>query len=208
MTTETLTVSRYIASLPADRRAAIKAVRKVINDNLGPGFKETIQYNCIGWCVPHSVYPAGYHCNPKEPLPYIGLASQKNHMALYLFCTYTSETEQERFRKAWLKTGRKLDMGKSCVRFRKLEDVPLEVVGDVVSRSTLEKFVASYEKSIAGSASRRGKTSTAKKKTVRRKAATKKKTLRKKAATKKKTLRKKAATKKKTPRKKTGVRAR
>ena len=107
------TVARYLAALPKDRRVAIQAVRKVILDNLDAGYAEGLQYGSIGYFVPHSVYPPGYHCDPTQPLPYVGIASQKNHMAIYLFCVYTSEDEQRWFRDAWAKTGKKLDMGKS-----------------------------------------------------------------------------------------------
>ena len=145
------TVAQYLKALPKDRRDALKAVRRVILDNLDSGYAEGIQYGMIGYFVPHSVYPAGYHCDPTQPLPYVGLASQKNHMAIYLFCIYSSEGEQERFRKAWAKTGRKLDMGKSCVRFKKIEDVALDVIGKTVKRTPAKKFIAAYESAFAKS---------------------------------------------------------
>ena len=97
----------------------------------------------IGWFVPHSRYPDGYHCDPKQPAAVRVLASQKNHMALYLFCIYCGpEGEHARFVKAWKATGKRLDMGKSCVRVKKLEDVPLDVVGAAIKRMTAKKFVA------------------------------------------------------------------
>jgi hypothetical protein len=140
------TVRDYLASLPDDRRKAIEAVRQVILDNIDPAFQETMQYGMIGYSVPHSIYPAGYHCDPKQPLPFAGLASQKNHMALYLFCVYVDEGDAERFQAAWKKSGKKLDMGKSCVRFKKLEDVALDVIGDVVRRADVKRFIATYER--------------------------------------------------------------
>ncbi len=112
MQSKATTVTQYLAELPDDRRKAIKAIRKVIKDNLDPQIKETIQYGMIGYAIPHTVYPAGYHCDPKQPLPFLSLANQKNHMALYLFCLYCDEAEVERFTEAWKKTGHKLDMGK------------------------------------------------------------------------------------------------
>lgn len=139
------TPAEYLASLPDDRRRALAAVRKTIRANLGKGFKEGIQYGMIGYFVPHSVYPAGYHCDPKQPLPFAGLASQKNHMALYLFCLYTGPGAQDEFAKAWKATGKKLDMGKSCIRFKKIEDVPLEVIGDAIHRISARQFIESYE---------------------------------------------------------------
>src|SRR5689334_6000278 len=121
------TVKEYLAKLPADRRAAIEAVREVILKNLDKGFEEGMQYGMIGYYIPHRLYPAGYHCNPKEPVTYINLASQKNYMSLYLMGVYCGcgeggkETANARwFREAWAKTGKKLDMGKACVRFKTL----------------------------------------------------------------------------------------
>jgi hypothetical protein len=139
------TVAQYLASLPKDRRAALKAVRKVIRANLDSGYAECFQHGMISYVVPHSVYPPGYHCDPKQPVPFASLASQKNHMAIYLFCVYSSEAEQRRFREAWAKTGRKLDMGKSCVRFKRIEDVALDVVGRTIKRTPAKKFIAHYE---------------------------------------------------------------
>ena len=169
-----MTVAKYLAALPKDRRDALQAVRKVIRDNLDSGYKEGMQYGSIGYFVPHSVYPPGYHCDRTQPLPYVGLASQKNHMAIHLFCVYTSEDEQRRFRQAWIKTGKKLDMGKSCVRFKKIEDVPLDVIGKVIKRTTVKKFVAGYE-SAFGQTSRGAKKKTRKTtKVAAKKTATKK----------------------------------
>jgi hypothetical protein len=139
------TVAQYLKALPKDRRDAIQAVRKVILDNLDDGYAEGMQYGMIGYFVPHSVYPHGYHCDASQPLPYVSIASQKNHMAIYLFCIYTSEGEQRWFREAWAETGKKLDMGKSCVRFKKLDDVALDVIGKAIKRTPAKKFIAHYE---------------------------------------------------------------
>jgi hypothetical protein len=178
MAEKPLTVAKYLAGLPKERRDALREVRRVIRENLDDGFKEGIQYGAIGYHVPHSVYPDGYHCDPSQPLPFAGLASQKNYMTLSLFCLYTSKADEEWFRETWLKSGKRLDMGKSCVRFRKLEDVPLDVVGKAIKRITVKKFVASYEAGFGHS---------------RKKAATKKTT--KKTKTKKKTATRKTARK-------------
>ncbi len=139
------TVAQYLAGLPKDRRDAMQAVRKVILDNLDAGYAESLQDGAIGYCVPHSVYPPGYPCDPTKPLPYVGIASQKHHMGIYLFCVYSSEAEQRWFREAWAKTGKKLDMGKSCVRFKKIDDVALDVIGKTIKRTTVKKFIAHYE---------------------------------------------------------------
>lgn len=145
MQSKATTVTQYLASLPADRRKAIEAVRKVILKNLPKGYEEGIQYGMIGYFVPHSVYAPGYHCDPKQPLPFAGLASQKNHMAVYLMCVYMDAEQEAWFREAWTKAGKKLDMGKSCVRFKKIEDVPLEVIGQVIKRVPVKKFIENYE---------------------------------------------------------------
>ncbi|MFI4896404.1 MAG: DUF1801 domain-containing protein [Phycisphaerales bacterium JB059] len=136
----------YLDALPEDRRKALRAIRTTIRKNLNPGFKEGIQYGMIGYFVPHSVYPEGYHCDPKQPLPFASLASQKNHIGIYLFCLYSDPGAMERFVKEWKATGKRLDMGKSCVRVKKLEDVPLEVLGRAIKRVTVKRFVSAYEK--------------------------------------------------------------
>jgi len=144
MQSKALTVAQYLAELPADRRAAIEAVRKVIRANLDADYEEGMQYGMIGFYVPHRVYPPGYHCDPKQPLPFVALASQKNYLSLYLGCVYESDREQW-FRAAWAKTGKKLDMGKCCVRFKKVEDLALEVIGAAIHRMPARKFIAYYE---------------------------------------------------------------
>ena len=105
---------------------AIRAVRAVILDNLDDEYEEGMQYGMIGYYVPHRVYPAGYHCDPRQPLPFAGLAAQKNHMSLYLCSAYGDHAEARWLRQAWAKSGKKLDMGKSCVRFRSIDDLPLD----------------------------------------------------------------------------------
>jgi len=162
-----MTVASYLKALPEDRRRALNAVRKVIRDNLDKAYQETIQYNMIGYSVPHSVYPPGYHCDPKQPLPFVSMASQKNHMALYLFCIYTDPALVAWFTKAWQATGKRLDMGKSCVRFKKLDDVPLDVVGELIARVPAADFIKSYESSLAAPRPTRKKS--AKKKTTSKK---------------------------------------
>jgi hypothetical protein len=146
MQSKAATVQQYLAELPSDRRAAVQAVREVILKNLDKrGYAEGIQYGMIGYFVPHSVFPAGYHCDPRQPLPFAALASQKNYMALYLMSAYGDAGEGAWLREAWAKTGKKLDMGKSCIRFKKLEDVPLEVIGEAIRRVPAKAYIASYE---------------------------------------------------------------
>ena len=147
MQSKAATVAEYLASLPPDRREAISAVRATILANLDPTYQEGMHYGMIGYCVPHSVYPDGYHCDPKQPLPFAALASQKNYMSVYL-CVYGNPEMEAWFRKEWAKTGKKLDMGKSCVRFKKLDDLALDVVGQTIARMPAKKFIDHYEKVI------------------------------------------------------------
>ena len=214
MQNKAATVAAYLKSLPEDRRKALQAIRKVVNDNLDPKVKEAMAYGMPGWVVPLSVYPDGYHCAKDTPLPFANLASQKNHMALYLFCVYSVPGEAERLAEEWKAAGKKLDMGKSCLRFKKLEDVPLEVIGKAVKRMTLKKFIAGYEEALAGTSAGRKKAAAkkaAKKPAARKKPATKKaaamkvakKASKKAPARAKKAPAKKAASRKAPARKKT-----
>jgi len=145
MQSKATTVKAYLAELPADRRTVIAAVRKMVLENLDSEYEEGMQYGMIGYYVPHSVYPPGYHCNPKQPLPFACLASQKNYMSLYLGFVYGHSALETSFREAWAKTGKKLDMGKCCIRFKKLEDLALEVIGETIKRVPARKFIAYYE---------------------------------------------------------------
>ncbi|UCE58545.1 MAG: DUF1801 domain-containing protein [Phycisphaerales bacterium] len=148
MKSHATSVERYLADLPADRRAAIEAVRVVILKNLPRGYEEGMQYGMIGYYVPHSVYPPGYHCDPRQPLPFAGLVSQKNHMSISLMCIYGDPEHETWFRAAWTKIGKKLDMGKSCVCFKKIDDVPLKVIGEAIRRVPVKKFVEHYESAV------------------------------------------------------------
>jgi len=155
MKSKAATVEQYLAELPEDRQEAIQAVRATILKSLPKGYEEGMQYGMIGYYVPHSLYPPGYHCDPKQPLPYASLASQKNHMAIYLMCVYGNAEQETWFREAWAKTGKKLDMGKSCVRFKRIEDLPLKVIGQAIKRVPVKKLIAHYESALEGSHARR-----------------------------------------------------
>ena len=144
MQSKAKTVSQYLKELPADRREIVTAVREVILKNLDGAFEEGMQYGMIGYYVPHSVYPDGYHCDPKQPLPFASLASQKNHLSVCLMSIYSESPEEGWFRKEWAKTGKKLDMGKCCVRFKKLEDLALDVVGEAIRRVTARDYIEKY----------------------------------------------------------------
>jgi hypothetical protein len=145
MQSQATTVKQYLDQLPADRRASIEAVREVILESLDKDYEEGMQYGMIGYYVPHRVHPAGYHCDPKQPLPFAALGSQKNHMALHLMCTYLDTAHATWFRQAWAKTGKKLDMGKACVRFKKLDDLALDVIGEAIRRVPAKKYVANIQ---------------------------------------------------------------
>jgi uncharacterized protein YdhG (YjbR/CyaY superfamily) len=142
MRSEAKTVAEYIASLPEDRRDAIKAVRAVVKKHLPAGYKEGMDFGHIGWSVPLSVYADTY---TGQPLCYAALASQKNHMALYLMSVYGDTDHRKWFEAAWKKTGKKLDMGKSCIRFKKVDDLPLDVITEAIARTPVDKYVAAYE---------------------------------------------------------------
>jgi hypothetical protein len=145
MQSKAATVNDYLAELPADRREAIQVVRAVILKNLDKTYEEGMQYGMIGYYVPHRVYPAGYHCDPKQPLPYVALASQKHYMSLYIGCVYGDNDYAKWFIAAWKKTGKKLDMGKSCVRFKKVEDLALDVIAEAIRRTPAKKYIQFYE---------------------------------------------------------------
>jgi hypothetical protein len=148
MQSKATTVTEYIKELPVERRKLINAIRKLIKQNLPVGFKEGVQYGMIGYFVPHRLYTAGYHCDPKEPLPYICLASQKNYCSLYLYAQYSNNHEKHWFERAWKASGKKLDMGKSCVRFKKPEDLPLDVIAEAVRRLSVQEYIDIYESAI------------------------------------------------------------
>lgn len=171
------TVDAYLAELPADRREALEAVRKVILANLDSGYEEGIQYGMLGYYVPHTLYPPGYHCDPRIPLPFVNLASQKNYMSLYLGFVYSDGESDQWFRREWEKTGKKLDMGKSCIRFRNVDDLALDVIGTAISRMPVDKWIHVYESSLE-SAGRPVKKAT-KEATTHTKASTKKRAAKK-----------------------------
>lgn len=149
MQSKATTVDQYLSEVPADRQAAMNKLRKVILKNLPKGFKETMGYGMMGYCVPHSIYPAGYHCNPKDPLPFMGMASQKNSINFYHMGIYADPKLLNWFTDEYVKAGvGKLDMGKSCVRFKKPENIPYALIGELCSKITVEKWIEMYEKNM------------------------------------------------------------
>lgn len=149
------TVAQYLRELPDDRRAALQVLREVFLENVDSDIVEVMSYGMIGYHVSFDAYPGGYHCDPSTPLPYAGLASQKNHLALYMMGLYTDPDDVAWFQSAWKATGNRLDMGKSCVRFRRIEDVPLEVVAEAIRRMPSKRYIQTYEAHLGGAAGRR-----------------------------------------------------
>jgi len=147
MQSKATTVEQYLAELPADRQKTMEMLRKVIKKHLPKGFKEGMGYGMIGYVVPHSKYPAGYHCDPKQPLPFLSIASQKNFIAVYHMGVYANPALLKWFTAAHAKASpKKLDMGKSCMRYKKQEDIPFELIGELASKITPDEWIAIYEK--------------------------------------------------------------
>lgn len=148
MQSNATTPEAYLDSLPADWKDIITRMHKLIVKKLPKGFKAGMSYGMLGYVVPHSMYPAGYHCDPKQPLPFMSLASQKNYISLYHMGLYEGEL-LDWFRKEWKNhSSKKLDMGKCCIRFKKPEDVPLELIGELCTKVTPEEWVAYYVSAI------------------------------------------------------------
>ena len=149
MQSKATTPEAYMAEIPEERQKAFNKLRSVIKKNIPKGFKETMGYGMMGYCVPHSIYPAGYHCNPKDPLPFIGIASQKNFIAVYHMGIYADPALNKWFVTQHAKVSpKKLDMGKSCIRYKKPEDIPFELIGELASKMTPGEWIALYEKNL------------------------------------------------------------
>ncbi len=146
------TVKQYIDELPPDRKEAIQKLRKAIRDNLPKGFEEEMSYGMIGYVVPKSIYPKGYHTTPELPLPFMNIASQKNFVAVYHMLVYTDPELKEWFTTAYAKACKtKLDMGKSCIRLKKTEDIPYELIGKLAGKVTVKEWIQRYEANLSAS---------------------------------------------------------
>ena len=146
MQSKATSVEQYISELPDDRRPAITQLREVIKNNLPAGFREEMSYGMIGYVVPHEIYPRGYHVNPDLPLPFMNLASQKNYIALYHSGIYANPSLLEWFKTEYGKrVAGKLDMGKSCIRFKKMQIIPFELIGELCKRMSVEEWINTYE---------------------------------------------------------------
>ncbi len=149
MQSKATTAEQYLAELPEDRKEVMQKLRKTIKDNLPTGFKEGIGYGMLCYSVPHSIYPNGYHCDPKLPLPFISLASQKNFIALYHMGIYSDKNLLDWFVAEYPKHAKtKLDMGKSCLRFKKVDDIPFELIGKLATKMSVEDWISTYEKAL------------------------------------------------------------
>lgn len=146
MQSQAKTPELYLAEISEDRKIAVGKLRTTILDNLPKGFEEVMCYGMIGYVVPHSIYPKGYHCDPKIPLPFISLGSQKNFVALYHMGIYGSENLLNWFVSEYPKHCKsKLDMGKSCVRFKKMDDIPFDLIAELVSKISVQDWISNYE---------------------------------------------------------------
>lgn len=137
----------YVSKVPEERKEYFAQLRQVILDNLPDGFNEEMSYGMIGYVVPHSLYPDGYHCDPKLPLPFMSIASQKNFVALYHMGIYADPELYNWFTSEYPKySKRKLDMGKSCIRFKKVEEIPFKLIGELVTKMSTQDWINLYEK--------------------------------------------------------------
>lgn len=149
MQSKATTVEQYLRELPPERKEVVSSLRKVILDNLAEGFEEGISYGMIGYYVPHSIYPEGYHCDPQMPLPFAGLASQVRHVGFYHMGIYSDPELLKWFQTEYSKVCRtKLDMGKSCIRFKTMDDIPYELIGKLCAKGTVQEWIEVYEKAI------------------------------------------------------------
>lgn len=149
MKIEATSPDNYIEQLPEDRQAPMQKLRAIINANIPAGFEEAMNYGMIGYVVPHSAYPAGYHCDTKLPLPFMNIASQKNFIALYHMGIYANPTLMEWFVTEYPKHNkRKLDMGKSCIRFKKVEEIPYDLITALVQKMTMQEWIELYEANV------------------------------------------------------------
>ncbi|KAA3622929.1 MAG: DUF1801 domain-containing protein [Flavobacterium sp.] len=149
MQNEATTANEYMKMLPDDRKAPMAKLRSVILKNLPRGFEEGMNYRMIGYYVPHSEYPKGYHCDPKLPLPFMNLASQKNFIAVYHMGIYAKKELYDWFVSEYPKHCKyKLDMGKSCIRFKRIEDIPYELIGELSGKMTMQEWIDIYESNV------------------------------------------------------------
>ena len=145
MHSDAKTVAEYIAEVPIERRAVIRRIRSAIKKNLPRGFREQMLYGMIGYVVPHSLYPTGYYCDPDLPLPFMNLANQKHYISLYHMGLYDGPL-LEWFQEQWaMVTDQRLDMGKCCIRFKKIDKIPIKLIGELAGKITVDQWLETYE---------------------------------------------------------------
>jgi uncharacterized protein YdhG (YjbR/CyaY superfamily) len=146
MQSKATTPEQYLSELPEDRKEPVKLLRQQILDNLPKGVEERMSYGMLGYVIPHSFYPDGYHCTPEKPLPFMNLASQKNFVAVYSMVLYAKKDLMEWFVSEYSKRCKyKLDMGKSCIRFKRMHDIPFDLIGELTAKVSTEEWIALYE---------------------------------------------------------------
>lgn len=149
MTSNAKTVKEYLDQLPTERKTAFLKLRKTILKNLPKGFEEVLSYGMIGYVIPHSIYPSGYHCNPELPLSFAHLANQKNSINFYHSGIYADKKISDWFKNEYPKhTDQKLDMGKSCVRFKKMDEIPNELIGELMTKISVQDYIKIYDKNV------------------------------------------------------------
>jgi uncharacterized protein YdhG (YjbR/CyaY superfamily) len=148
MTSNAKTIDEYVAQVPPERLEAFEQLLQVVRGNIDPGFEERISYGMIGWVVPHSIWPAGYHVNPKDPVPFVNLANQKHYFALYHMAIYANPTLLAWFQDAYTETGYKLDMGKGCIRFKNMKQIPYELMGQLIARVSVQDYLTAYSQRV------------------------------------------------------------
>ncbi|WP_396602414.1 DUF1801 domain-containing protein [Algibacter sp. R77976] len=149
MQSKATTPKQYLEELPEDRKDPMSKLRQQILENLPEGLEETMSYGMLGYVIPHSLYPDGYHCNPKLPLPFMNLASQKNFIAVYSMVLYSKKELMDWFTSEYAKRCKyKLDMGKSCMRFKRMDDIPFDLIGELTAKVSAEEWINIYETAI------------------------------------------------------------
>lgn len=147
MQSSAITPEKYISELPEGRKEVMQKLRETVKKNLPEGFEETMQYGMISYVVPHSLYPKGYHCKPADPLPFLSIASQKNHIAFYHMAVYADPGLHKWFTEEYPKHAKgKLDMGKSCIRFKNPQNIPFDLLGELTTKISVDEWIESYEK--------------------------------------------------------------
>lgn len=150
MQSKAQSVDTYMSELPEERKAPMQCLREVFKANLPEGFTEEMSYGMIGYVVPHSIYPKGYHCSPELPLPFVNIASQKNFIAVYHMGIYSDEKLLNWFVEEFPKHSKaKLDMGKSCIRFKKMDQIPYDLIGELLTKMTVNQWIERYDSILA-----------------------------------------------------------